>query len=52
MKVWEIYYDSTVVGIVLDEKGTHSSDDALNAWNNANPNYAGTRAESTPFITI
>lgn len=52
MKVFKIMYDSTVVGLVVDESGSHTDDEALEAWNNANPSYQGESAESGPFITI
>ena len=53
MKVWKIMYGGTaVVGLVVDKDGSHSSDEALSAWNSANPSYQGDSAESGPFMEI
>ena len=45
-------YDNVVVGLVVDQNGSHSADDCLNAWNAANPSYQGESAESGPFVTV
>lgn len=52
MKVYKIMYGSTVVGLVVDKDGSHSDDEALEAWNGANPSYQGDSAESGPFMEI
>lgn len=49
MTVYRIMYDSVVVGIVVSHSGS-GTDQALSAWNAANPSYAGDRAESAPFL--
>ena len=53
MKVFKIIYGgSVVVGIVVDKDGSKSSDDALAAWNAANPSYQGDSAEEGRFLSI
>ncbi len=51
MQVYKIMYGgSVVVGIVVSKDGNTTSDQALEAWNNANPGYAGESAEAGRFL--
>jgi hypothetical protein len=52
MKIFQVMYDEVTVGIVADPSGSHTSDDALQAWNTANPSYAGDSARETEFVTL
>lgn len=45
-----MYGGTAVVGIVVSKDGTTGGDQALSAWNNANPSYEGDSAESAPFL--
>jgi len=45
-------YDNVCVGLVVNKDGNLSTDQALAAWNAAQPNYAGDSAESSPFIEV
>lgn len=56
MKVFKILVDegegdySLCVGVVVNQDGNLSSDDALSAWNTANPSYQGDTAAEGPFL--
>lgn len=52
MKIFKIMYDEVVVGIVVNKDGDATPESALNAWNNANPSYAGDGAQETEFVEI
>ena len=52
MKVFKVMYDEVVVGIVVDKDGSHSNEDALEAWNSKNPSYQGDSAEEAPFLEV
>jgi hypothetical protein len=58
MKVWKILVHEgegdygLCVGVVLDQNGSHSADEVLAAWNNANPSYQGDTAAAGPFMSI
>lgn len=41
-----------VVGVVLDQDGSHSADQALATWNNAHPSYQGDTAMTVDYMTI
>ncbi len=51
MIVYKVMYGgSVVVGIVVSKDGGITSDEALAAWNEANPGYQGESAEVGRFL--
>jgi hypothetical protein len=45
-------YGGLCVGVVIDQDGSHTNEQVLTAWNNANPSYQGDTAMDGPFLTI